>query len=384
MPTNDNQNLIDKMICKAPENVIATTELSTTTTELSTTTRKPSKKIIILVGIVGGGSLFPCLLLACCLYALCRQNNEQDDNDDITMKSISSNEVASMEIQNECLLTESANYSTRLGDFYPQCLQCRIQTLIKSDDIQLETDSLCSTVELQCVQLIFDGQDLFDDFFNLHQEYIYDLFSKTNADFNQNTLHVTLKMHQFKEVNRQYIERHFQSKYQAYRVLFLEVYLQDSVMKIHEDLIGLTRLSMKIILNCRIKNELLQTIYTIHNQKISLESQKDHCSLMSPTTNILMNPTSSPQFLLISEEKPKTSHLFPILFTCMLISLLILSLFYYYKRDDKKSSKISNSGSASTISLETPVSIEEKARLSLKPKRTKVGMRVVQLFNEEI
>ena len=97
MPTNDKQNQIDKMVCKAPENVIATTELSTTITELPTTTRKSSKKIIILVGIVGGGSLFPCLLLACCLYALCRQNSEQDDSDVITMKSISSDEVASME-----------------------------------------------------------------------------------------------------------------------------------------------------------------------------------------------------------------------------------------------------------------------------------------------
>ncbi|CAF0738642.1 unnamed protein product [Adineta ricciae] len=97
MPTNDKENFIDKMICKAPENVIATTELSTTTIELSTTTRKSSKKLIILVGIVGGGSLFPCLLLACCLYVLCQQNNEQDDSDGMTMKSISSDEIASME-----------------------------------------------------------------------------------------------------------------------------------------------------------------------------------------------------------------------------------------------------------------------------------------------
>ncbi|UJR14227.1 hypothetical protein I4U23_001219 [Adineta vaga] len=276
-------------------------------------------------------------------------------------------------------------FTYQFEDSYSECLRCQIHTLIQSNEIEFENINECLTIKLQCIQFLFDNQKIFEEFLNLHQEYIYKLFYKENTTA-RNTLHIILKEHQFKEINQEYIENYFPIEFQAYRVLFFEIYIHNTMIIIDEDLMNLTRLSIKIILNCVNNNQQrLQTIYIIHNQNISLESKEDFCSLLLTPLLTTTLKTSITELLLISENQMKDFNRFPILFTCFIFSLLlILYLIYYLKHKRVKSLTKTNISSESTVSLETPISIDEKPKVSLKIKPSKRTVRTIQLINDEI
>ncbi|CAF4029190.1 unnamed protein product, partial [Rotaria sp. Silwood1] len=96
--------------------------------------------------------------------------------------------------------------------YYSECLQCKIQTLIQYENLKFEENNQCLTIILQCIQLIFNNKEIFEDFFQYHQQFIYDLFNKNNGT-HQNTLHIIIKENTIEEINRNYIENIFQLKY---------------------------------------------------------------------------------------------------------------------------------------------------------------------------
>lgn len=90
IPNNNHQSTIDKLICKSPDHFV-----NTTTMKIYTTTNTTPRNFVMIVGVIGGGSLFPCFFFACCIYFLCKRNTQQDETDDILAKSITSDEIAS-------------------------------------------------------------------------------------------------------------------------------------------------------------------------------------------------------------------------------------------------------------------------------------------------
>ncbi|CAF1411558.1 unnamed protein product [Adineta steineri] len=285
---------------------------------------------------------------------------------------------------NECLIKQSVNHSTNIENYYTECLQCTIQTLIKSEYIKFEENNQCLTIKLQCIQLIFNTQDIFEDFFQLHQQYIYDLFHKDDNSIKQNTLHIIIKEILFEEINIEYIERIFQFQYQAYRVLLIELYLQNSHIRIHYNLHNITRLSMKIIINCGNEITLLQTIYVIHNQKIFLESEQEFCSYISipPTSTTISN-----EILSVSHDKSKDIILIIFLLTGFLLCILLTLSIYCFKRLRRyyyRLAKDNDISSESTISED--ISTDSSLSLNEIPKLTPSlrGVRAIQLLDDDI
>ncbi|CAF3354455.1 unnamed protein product [Rotaria sp. Silwood2] len=220
---------------------------------------------------------------------------------------------------NECFIQEVTNYDLDILHYYSECLQCTIQTLIEYENIKFEENNQCLTIELQCIQLIFHNKEIFEDFFQYHQQFIYDLFNKDNGT-DQNTLHIIIKENTIEEINLEYIEHIFQLNYQAYRALFFELHIQNQYININRNLINITRLSIKIILICGDDIKPMQTIYMIHNHNITLESQQDLClPIFIPSINtispIIIIETSSNELLSISDKKSKHIILIIILLT---------------------------------------------------------------------
>ncbi|CAF4108179.1 unnamed protein product, partial [Rotaria sp. Silwood1] len=122
---------------------------------------------------------------------------------------------------NECFIQQITNHDIDIHNYYPECLQCKIQTLIQYENLKFEENNQCLTIILQCIQLIFNNKEIFEDFFQYHQQFIYDLFNKNNGT-HQNTLHIIIKENTIEEINRNYIENIFQLKYQSYLALFFE------------------------------------------------------------------------------------------------------------------------------------------------------------------
>jgi hypothetical protein len=293
---------------------------------------------------------------------------------------------------NECLITESVNHNLSIEHYYSECLQCKIQTLIKPENIKFEENNQCLTIELQCIQLIFTNTEIFEDFFQFHQQFIYDLFNKDNGT-SQNTLHIIVKENTLEEINIEYIEKIFQLEYHAYRALFFELHIKNSIIKINRNLLNITRLSIKIILNCGDRIKPIRTIYIIHNHNITLDSEQDFCSTIfippSPTiSSTLVIRTSPSEVLSVSHEKSKDIILIIILLTGSLLCILITCLIYCFKRIRRHYSKNNDTTSEVTSSedssMETPLSLNEKPKLSLKFKRPLRAMRALQLLDDDI
>lgn len=287
---------------------------------------------------------------------------------------------------NQCLIKENENYDLDFINYYHQCLQCTIQTLIKPENIKFEEDNQCLVIELQCIQLIFNTIENFEDFFQFHQQYLYELFFKDNGT-DQNTLHIIIKENTLEEINADYIERIFQVKYQSYRALFIELHIKNQNIEINRNLINITRLSIKLIFVCEDKNKLKQTIYIIHNRKIFLENEQDFCStIFIPSLKIISSTALS-----ISHEKPKNNIiLIIILLTAFLVSLLISLIIYCFKRirlskpiDTTSELSISQDETPLTLN-ETPLTPNETPTLSLNLKRPGRGMRAIQLLEDDV
>jgi hypothetical protein len=303
-------------------------------------------------------------------------------------------EFANDQITNECLIKEIENHDFDIERYYPQCLRCTIETLITPENIKFEEDNQCLSIELQCIQLIFNNKETFEDFFRFHQQFIYDLFNKDNGT-DQNTLHVIIKDNTLEEINSDYIETIFQFKYQGYRALFFEIHYQNQNIIINRNLINITRLSMKLILVCSNDSKPKQTIYAIHNRKITLENEQNSCpSVLIPsitaTSSTLIIHSTSDVLSSISQEKSKDIVLVIILLTGSLVLLLTMLIIYCFKRLkhhhmrlSKKSDTTSELSTSQDISIETPLS-NEKPKLSLKPKRPLRGMRAIQLLEDDI
>ncbi|CAF3837419.1 unnamed protein product, partial [Rotaria sp. Silwood1] len=278
-----------------------------------------------------------------------------------------------------------------IHNYYSECLQCKIQTLIQYENLKFEENNQCLTIILQCIQLIFNNKEIFEDFFQYHQQFIYDLFNKNNGT-HQNTLHIIIKENTIEEINRNYIENIFQLKYQSYRALFFELHIKNQIIKINQNLIDITRLSIKIILVCGDNIKPLQTIYMIHNHKITLESQQDLClPIFIPLTNtfssIIIIETSSYELLSISHKKSKHTILIIILLISCLLCLLILFIICYLKykrfyrsRISRKTETISEQSISQDISMETPLSLNDEPKLE----RPLSRIRAIQILDDDI
>jgi hypothetical protein len=277
---------------------------------------------------------------------------------------------------NKCHIKHIVNQNFDIQRYYPQCLQCNIQTLIKSENITLENDNQCLNIDLQCIQLIFNHQNIFEDFFKLHQQYIYDLFYQNNGT-DQNTLHVIIKNHTLEEINEEYIEDIFRKEFQAYRVLFIELFISNQNIKLNRNLANLVRLSIKIILNC---GQRIQTIYLIHNRNITLESKEDLCSIIPSSTS------TSDEVLSISEEKSRDLILLIILLTSSLVCLLITFIICcvrYLKRRHRRRKSLKEIETPSELSLDEDIETP-KPQVVIKSKPPVRGMRAIQFLEDDI
>jgi hypothetical protein len=260
--------------------------------------------------------------------------------------------------------------------------------LIRPENILFEENNQCLLIELQCIQLIFNTKKNFENFFQYHQKYLYDLFYKDNGT-DQNTLHIIIKENILKEINLEYIENIFELKYQAYRVLFFELHIHNQDIYINRNLLNITRLSMKLIFICGEKNKPIQTIYIIHNHKIILESKQDLCStifipLSTTISSTLIITSSSNELLSISNEESKNIILIIILLTTFLLSLLIILIIYCFKRIRHRYRSIDTTSELSISQDETPLTPNEKPKLSLKLKRPIRSMRAIQLLEDDV
>jgi len=282
---------------------------------------------------------------------------------------------------NECLIRESEVHNFNIDHYYSECLQCTIETFISSENIQFEENNQCLFIELQCIQLKFNTTEIFENFFQYHQQYLYDLFFKDHGT-DQNTLHVIIKENTLEEINADYIENLFQIEFQAYRVLFFELHISNQNIQINRNLINLTRLSMKIILVCGEKNQLKQTIYIIHNRKIFLESKQDLCStIFNSSLTTISSILSSSEILPIRNEKSKNIIFIIILLTGFLLGLVIILMIYCFKQIKQRYRRLSEK--IETIS-ERSISQDETPKLSLKLKRPIRGMRAIQLLDDDV
>ncbi|CAF3371126.1 unnamed protein product [Rotaria socialis] len=296
---------------------------------------------------------------------------------------------------NECFIQPNLHLDLDIHHYYTECLQCTIQTLIQNEQIKFEENNQCLTIELQCIQLMFDNEKIFEDFFQFHQHFIYDLFNKDNGT-TQNTLHVTIKENTIEEIDCEYIENIFQVKYQAYRALFFELHIQNQTIKINSNLLNITRFSIKIILMCGNKTKPIQTIYTIHNHKITLESEQESCSsifipsAMSVASTIVSESSSNEVLSILHEKLKHIIRIITLLISCLLCILLSL-IFYCFKRRkhcySTSSTMTISSNALSTsndISTETPLSVNDTPKLNSKLERSFSRMRATQLFEDDI
>jgi len=296
-------------------------------------------------------------------------------------------EFTNTSLINKCLIVDSEPPDWDTEHYYPQCLLCTIETLIKPANIQFEQENQCLTIELQCIQLKFPSIKIFENFFRFHQAYLDDLFHTDNGT-DQNTLHVIIKNNTLHEINADYIKEIFQ--YRTYRALFFELHIQNEIIRINRNLIDLTRLSIKLILVCGDKISRRQTIYIFHDRKITRESKHDPCTpIFIPSTTMIISTTviaSTP--LAISKEKSKTIVLIIILLTAFLLSLGITLMIYCLKRIRHRYRRVSkNSETTSEVSIsqdETPLTPNETPKLSLKLKRPLRGMRALQLLDDDV
>ena len=296
---------------------------------------------------------------------------------------------------NECLIKKSTNHNIHIQHYYSECLQCTIQTQIQSENIEFEKNNTCLTIQLQCIQFIFHNEIIFEDFFQSYQSLIYNLFY-TNHSTDQNTLHIIIKQSTLEEINLEYINRIFQLQYQAYRVLFFELHIQNQNIKINQNLRNIIRLSIKLILICNNNNnnkfELKQTIYLIDNHQIILQSQHDLCLsifISSLTTTYYQKnliQSSSNALLFISHRKSNhiihTIILLIIFLLCLLIVFIICCL--KHKNHYFKSSKKNETTSEDT-SVKTFLSLDEKSNLDFKLKQSSSsGIHAIQLIDNDI
>ena len=295
---------------------------------------------------------------------------------------------------NECLIKKSTNHDIHIDHYYPECLQCTIQTLIQPENIAFEENNTCLTIGLQCIQFMFHDETMFEDFFQSYQPFVYNLFN-TDNNTDQNTLHIIIKECTFEEINAEYIDRIFQLRYQAYRVVFLELHIQDQNIKINRDLLTITRLSIKLILVCGDTTKPKQTIYLIYNHQIILESQQDLCSsILIPSLSTIypqkIIQSSSNVLLFMSRRKSKDIIRTIILLTTVLFCLLIIFIvccLKYRHRFFKKSTKSETTSELSTsedTSVEASLSLSEKSNLDFKLKQPLRGMRAIQLLENDI
>ncbi|CAF2162761.1 unnamed protein product [Rotaria magnacalcarata] len=351
-------SIITKIAYKTSSTIILSTE----------STENIQNKFIVL-SLVGSGSFVFCCILAGCSYLLFKQHNQKNDTH----------------------FQRRAN----IHHYYTECLQCTIQTLIQNEQIKFEETNQCLTIELQCIQLMFDNEKIFEDFFQFHQHFIYDLFNKDNGT-NQNTLHVTIKENTIEEIDCEYIENIFLLKYQAYRALFFELHIQNQTIKINPNLLNITRFSIKIILMCGNKTKPIQTIYIIHNHKITLESEQESCSsifipsTMSVTSTIISESSSNEVLSILHEKSKHIIRIITLLISCLLCILLSL-IFYCFKRRKHRYSTSStmtiSSNAPSTshdISAETPLSVNDTPKLNSKLERSFSRMRALQLLEDDI
>jgi hypothetical protein len=286
------------------------------------------------------------------------------------------------------LIIDSEIPDSEIDHYYPQCLRCTIQTFIQPENLQLEENNQCLLIDLQCIQIIFNTTEMFEDFFQFSQPLLSALFYQENGT-DQNTLHVIMKENSLKEINADYIERIFQRQFQAYRALFLELYIPKQTIRINRNLIAITRLSMKLILVCEDDDQKRkQTIYIVHNQNITLESKQDFCSTTWVPSSITITSTStSNEVLSISHEKSKNIVLIIFLLTGFLLSLLTSLIIYCFKRLKHRyrrlSKKIETPSEFSISPYETPLT-PLTPKLSLKLKRPLRGMRAIQLLDDDV
>ena len=284
---------------------------------------------------------------------------------------------------NRCFIINIERSKNNPEHYYPECLQCTIETYIEPEDIQWEE---CSMIELQCVQMKFPTREIFEDFFQYYQTFLLDLFFKANGT-DRNTLHVIIEKNSLEEINAEYIEQVLQFNSSAYRVFFLELHLHNQIIRINRDLTNLIHLSIKLILVCEDQIQRQETIYIIHNRNIILESQSDSCpALLIPSTNTITIPlTTMIEVWPVSQKKSKSIVLIIVLLTGILLSLCIGLTFYCWKRLKHRyrrlSEKLETISEDSFSQDETP---KEQPKLSLKPQRTHRGVRALQLLDDDI
>ena len=292
---------------------------------------------------------------------------------------------------NECSIRKGNSESAELVPQYQECLICTIVTLIPAEMLAVEDDNTCATIELQCIQLIFSTQAIFEDFFASHRSFIQDLFYKDSKKTDQNTLHITLKSNTLDEINAEYIERVLVEDDNAYRVLFLELYQEQQLLRINRDLTNLTRLSIEIILSCPDEDNLgvrRQTIYLIHNRQITLVIDQKTCAvLFVPSIESPPSITPLPSSTdLMPRSSGKSKNHFLILVIGIIGSLLLLSMvccLKYLKRSALKASDSSRELSISeAASIESPLPIVDTP-IKAKPTPAR-GMRAIQLMEDDI
>jgi hypothetical protein len=284
---------------------------------------------------------------------------------------------------NKCLIVDSESPDLNTEHYYPQCLLCNIETLIKPENIQLEQTNQCWDIELQCIQLKFPSIEIFEDFFRFHQAFLDDLFYIANGT-DQNTLHVIIKNNTLHEINADYIDEIFPLNHRVYRALFFELHIHNEIIRIHRNLIDLDRLSIKLILVCDDQFKRQQTIYVFHDRNITRESKHDPCApILIPSTTIIIS-THPNQPLSISKEKSKNIVLIIILLTTFLFCLCITLMIYCWKRIRRLSEKYDTTSEVSVSQDETPLTPSEQPRLSLKLKRPLRGMRALQLLDDDV
>lgn len=297
---------------------------------------------------------------------------------------------------NGCFLQSTINRNIDIHYYYSECLQCQIETFIESENIKFEENNSCLTIGLQCIQLTFPNKQIFENFFQCHQHFLYDLFNKDNST-DQNTLHIIIKENTIDEIDGIYIENIFQKQFQAYRVLFFELHNQNQDVKLNRNLLQINRLSIKIILICGNETNPIETIYIVHNDKIALESENDLCSAPSIPSTITITSTtiielSTNQILSISHQKSNNVPMISILLIIFLLCVSALLILYCLKfKKHGHSSPSSLLSSQTTVTPEEPLTSQDRSleiSLSLnntpKLERSSSRMRTIQLFENDI
>ena len=291
---------------------------------------------------------------------------------------------------NACLIISNDDHSRNIDRQYPECLRCTIGAFVPPESLQLEGEnSPCSRISLQCIQIIFSNQTIFEAFFDAHQPMLYDLFYKDNGT-DQNTLHVTLEENTLDEINGDFVQRTFHADQQAYRALLFELQHQERPIGIHRDLTNVTRLSMEIILSCWEKRRSRETIYIVHNRRITLQTGEGACpATLIPSMSTSSSPPSSTIVLSGSQPEPTRALLvIGLLSTVLLSTLTVLSIGavkYVARYLSRPRETIARRSTVHDVSPATPLSIETPAvAMPIKAPRPVRGMRAVQLLDDDI